>query len=409
MNGTREKNELKTFDYEVVGSRYDADARAVGSRVCEQVINHVLDGSLTREERVKRIVDTTSAIEDIYIRIGCQPYLAAARSRGGDIASAIAGMLKENTDVQAVTIGLCTIGNAGAAELASALQANTKLLKFNILCDGGVGAEGMTALADSVKESKTLEHLSIRWGYVGDKGIEAIGRMLEGNTSLRSLSLMGTAISDTGARVLFASLDANATLADLYVEQCSLTRESVVMLAAGISRTRSLTTLVLADNDIGNEGAEALANVLALGDSSIRVLDLEGCGVGHDGVVALSNALAQDTSLSELTLSNNLVCDEGAAALADMLTQNSSLETLLLGNSEVGLRGALSLAQSCSKGTWSLKVLDLASCYIMTEGVAAMANALAQDTSMLSLSLSGNLIGEVGQQLLRTCSSGTLH
>ncbi|GBG35262.1 Hypothetical Protein FCC1311_114852 [Hondaea fermentalgiana] len=50
--------------------------------------------------------------------------------------------------------------------------------------------------------------------------------------------------------------------------------------------------------------------------------------IGDEGATALANALANNASLQTLSLSYNIIGDEGATALANALASNESLQTL---------------------------------------------------------------------------------
>jgi Ran GTPase-activating protein (RanGAP) involved in mRNA processing and transport len=134
------------------------------------------------------------------------------------------------------------------------------------------------------------------------------------NSSLTTLNLAGNYIGDDGAKALSAALAQNS----------------------------SLTTLNLTDNEIGADGAQALGAALAQ-NSSLTTLNLSYNKIGDDALVA---AVAQSSSLTTLNLSCNEIGDNGAQALGAALAQNSSLTTLNLDYNEIGDEGAKALADS---------------------------------------------------------------
>ena len=78
-----------------------------------------------------------------------------------------------------------------------------------------------------------------------------------------------------------------------------------------------------ADNDIGDEGAAALARA---NWPSLAMLNLEHDGIGDEGAAALASA--NWPSLATLNVAHNKIGDEGAAALAEALKTNSTLTFL---------------------------------------------------------------------------------
>ena len=71
--------------------------------------------------------------------------------------------------------------------------------------------------------------------------------------------------------------------------------------------------------------------------------------IGDEGVIAISEALKTNSTLTELGLeslrsSRNKIGPAGAQALADMLKVNSALVSLSLESNSIGKEGAASLA-----------------------------------------------------------------
>eukprot|EP01090_Pellita_catalonica_P017745 TRINITY_DN544_c0_g1_i3.p1 TRINITY_DN544_c0_g1~~TRINITY_DN544_c0_g1_i3.p1 ORF type:complete len:311 (-),score=57.16 TRINITY_DN544_c0_g1_i3:785-1717(-) len=91
----------------------------------------------------------------------------------------------------------------------------------------------------------------------------------------------------------------------------------------------SLQTLDLAGNDIGNEGADAIAQVL-LQNSSLQSCDLSDNGILKEGADSIAQALLKNSTLQSLDLSGNVVGNKGADAIAQVLLQNSSLQSVNL-------------------------------------------------------------------------------
>jgi nucleoside phosphorylase/GTPase SAR1 family protein len=100
--------------------------------------------------------------------------------------------------------------------------------------------------------------------------------------------------------------------------------------ARALASLTQLTFLVLSGNEIGDEGARALASL-----TQLTSLDLRGNQIGDEG----ARALASLTALTSLDLRANQIRDEGARALAS-LTQ---LTSLTLWNNQIGDEGARAL------------------------------------------------------------------
>lgn len=100
-----------------------------------------------------------------------------------------------------------------------------------------------------------------------------------------------------------------------------------------LKTNRTVTTLNISFNPIGDQGIEEIAALLDptndTGPDLFRVL-LNGCSVGNRGAQAVAVALADNKTLQVLELSNNGIEEEGGKALLDMLKRNRTIKQLQL-------------------------------------------------------------------------------
>ena len=129
-----------------------------------------------------------------------------------------------------------------------------------------------------------------------------------------------------------------------HIEQFRLSKpEFYNQLIKVFNNDPSLTTLDLNDNEIGDDGAQALAIALE-NNTSITEFNLEYNQIGDEGAQALATALQKNNSLTVLNLGYNEIVDEGAQALATVLRNNISIMELNLGSNEIGDASAQALA-----------------------------------------------------------------
>ncbi|KAF7243040.1 NLR family CARD domain-containing protein 3, partial [Varanus komodoensis] len=83
----------------------------------------------------------------------------------------------------------------------------------------------------------------------------------------------------------------------------------------------------LAENQIGNKGAKALARSLMV-NRSLMALDLRSNSIGSQGAKALADALKINQYLLSLNLQNNKIKEDGAKCLANAVAHNHTLRTL---------------------------------------------------------------------------------
>ncbi|ELW72126.1 Protein NLRC3 [Tupaia chinensis] len=189
-----------------------------------------------------------------------------------------------------------------------------------------------------------------------DAVMELLGSVLSGkDCRTQELSLAENQISNKGAKALARSLLVN----------------------------RSLTSLDLRANSIGPLGAKALADALRI-NRTLTALSLQGNGIKDDGARAMAEALASNQTLSVLHLQKNTIGPMGAQWMADTLKQNRSLKELMFSSNGIADGGAAALAEAL-KVNQGLESLDLRENSISPEGAQALAGALRTNSTLRSL------------------------
>ncbi|XP_068756025.1 protein NLRC3-like [Montipora capricornis] len=228
--------------------------------------------------------------------------------------------------------------------------------------------------------------------------IPAFSQALAVNTSLTTLVLSENSIGDEGAASLSQALAVNTSLTTLDLSYNSIGDEGAASLSQALAVNTSLTTLDLSDNSIGNAGATSLSQALAV-NTSLTTLNFRDNSIGNAGATSLSQALAVNTSLTTLRLVCNPIGDEGAASLSQALAVNTSLTTLSLSFNSIGDEGATSLSQALAVNT-SLTTLHFSGNSIGAESATSLSQAIAVNTSLTTLTLSGNSFGDEGANSL---------
>ena len=149
--------------------------------------------------------------------------------------------------------------------------------------------------------------------------------------------------------------------------------------------TLNITHLNLGGNNIGDEGAIALADELKT-NTSIKELELYVNDIGPAGATAIAKALEENKSLTTLNLNRNKIGPTGATSLAKTLETNTSLTHLNLRCNNSGDTGATALAKALEENK-SIKKINLIHNQIGSEGAIALAKVLEENTSLKDLFL----------------------
>jgi Ran GTPase-activating protein (RanGAP) involved in mRNA processing and transport len=91
-------------------------------------------------------------------------------------------------------------------------------------------------------------------------------------------------------------------------------------------------------------------------NTTLITLDLNSNNIGNEGATALAGMLNTNTTLEALYLDFNAIGNEGATALAGMLHTNTTLEMLALGSygNTIGLEEKTALREAWGGRTTNL-------------------------------------------------------
>uniref|UniRef100_A0A452FN39 NLR family CARD domain containing 3 n=1 Tax=Capra hircus TaxID=9925 RepID=A0A452FN39_CAPHI len=223
------------------------------------------------------------------------------------------------------------------------------------------------------------------------------------------MELLGSVLSGKDCRIQRISLAEN-----------QISNKGAKALARSLLVNRSLTTLDLRSNSIGPQGAKALADALKINRTlaSLRYVSptilglgmpvasftegpfsfsLQKNSIGPVGTQQMADALKQNRSLKELMFSSNSIGDGGAKALAEALMVNQGLKSLevfsflSLRENSISPEGAQDLARALRTNS-TLKSLDLTANLLHDQGAQAVAEAVRENCALTSLHLQWNFI-----------------
>ncbi|KAK1737925.1 leucine-rich repeat protein, partial [Skeletonema marinoi] len=143
---------------------------------------------------------------------------------------------------------------------------------------------------------------------VGANGCESLGAIIRSSAlRLEQVSLCGNDFDDNGLQTLTAALTNAATLQRLSLSSNrSMTASGLRALSQLFSSACPVETLLLEDMNIGDEGAEALADGL-MGNTTLKhlVLTPDSAGITGTGWAAFSRLLCDTSSINNTYSSNH--------------------------------------------------------------------------------------------------------
>uniref|UniRef100_A0A8B9DHY5 NLR family CARD domain containing 3 n=1 Tax=Anser cygnoides TaxID=8845 RepID=A0A8B9DHY5_ANSCY len=224
-----------------------------------------------------------------------------------------------------------------------------------------------------------------------DNVMELLGSVLSvKDCQIQKLSLAENQISNKGAKALARSLMVNRSLMVLDLQHNVIKEDGAAFLAEALLTNHKLTTLHLQKNSIGAQGARKIAEALKR-NCSLKELMLSSNSVGDNGSVALAEALKVNHSLQSLDLQSNSISSAGVAALTVALCSNKGLINLNLRENSISKEGGPAIARALRTNS-TLRRLDLAANLLYDEGGKAIALAMKENRALTSLHLQWNFI-----------------
>ena len=227
---------------------------------------------------------------------------------------------------------------------------------------------------------------------------EAVKWLLQNDPEKKDLSLSENQIGNEGAEALGVALQINHTLQSLDLNRNEIGAVGAQALGAALQVNHTLQSLDLNRNQIDTVSAQALGAALQV-NQSLQWLGLEYNYISDAGAQALGAALQINQSLRSLQLAYNQIGDAGVQALGTALQVNQSLQLLNLRNNRIGDAGAQALGTALQVNQ-SLQSLNLRNNRIGDAGAQALGATLEVNHTLQSLFLYSNQIGDVGIQAL---------
>mmetsp|Transcript_2216 Transcript_2216/g.3492 ORF Transcript_2216/g.3492 Transcript_2216/m.3492 type:complete len:341 (-) Transcript_2216:196-1218(-) len=213
---------------------------------------------------------------------------------------------------------------------------------------------------------------------------------------LKKLNLSKNYFDVRGFSILANLLSSGpSSLTELNVRDCGANDECIVKLCEGMKQNKSLTILDVSHNHFGQDGCEAIAEVLATNTSiKLKHLLISECELGPDACVSMIKGLHSNASLEALVIGDNNIGNVGAEAIAAMLKVNVRLKQLDIQENEISDEGMEAIA-SALKTNRVLNFLGIQWNPISNTAAGPLSEALSGNNILRAIHILGtNIDGE---------------
>ena len=277
-------------------------------------------------------------------------------------------------------------------------------------CRGNVkGLLEKCLLEESSSSSLKLQKLSILCGFdrLSLETCQVLGHVLAQSKSLQKLTLRAY-LSDDLAKALQHGLAHSQSLQELSLPVSGASLSRVQALASGFRQASHLERLKLNRHDLvwNMESIQLQTLMKALEyHSSLQELSIQGSSCGTQGMAAVARLLVVNSPrLVKLDLSNHKFGGDlvpQVKILANALAENTHLKSLSLAGHMLSVDDIHHLGTGLSSDCSGLKELCLANCNIDDVKASILAEYLPHFQTLQNLWLYDNTFGEDGARALQ--------
>ena len=189
--------------------------------------------------------------------------------------------------------------------------------------------EGVAALAEGLaaNERSRLRFLDLSTNGIGQMGAASLAGLLGSSKALQKLDLGGNKLGNAGVTELMSGLSKNSTLAALSLRDTDMDAGGGEAVARVMRESKSLTTLWLGKNRLGNEGVTALVDALldAKYRTKFATLDLHKNGLTKVGISSVTRLVEESTSLVALALGGSKIQFTETEVLQNAAKENATI------------------------------------------------------------------------------------
>ena len=245
----------------------------------------------------------------------------------------------------------------------------------------------------------------MRGGVLSEEFQGIIKRLIDNDRTLTTLDINGNQIGSEGAKAIAEALEKNTTLKILNISDNKIGYKGVQYLAVALEYNTTLTTFDISYNNIGDIGVQYLAKALEY-NTTLTTFDISrNLNISIKGVKALAEALTKNKKSALTTLNIEVINLDniGSKVLIKALKDNKHLTTLNINYNNIGDSGTNALAELLETNT-TLKTINIIGTNISLEGAQKLAQSLHTNKKSIltTLDISDNNIGNKMKQYIKT-------
>ena len=247
----------------------------------------------------------------------------------------------------------------------------------------------------SLISAKGVEYLNLASNMISTEGLKIIQNEVMASKHLKYLNLgvlegsfRRNNFSGEGGIILARILLNNSSIETLILQDNDLGEESGDKIGAALIQNKTIRKLVVSDNKIKNKGARSIIE----NGSSLTSLDLSNNEISPEVCFDLKNLITRSKCLKEVVWNGNNVGLKGINFIVEALRNSTKLKSLSLKNTSIGVAGIQSLADGLFSNKY-LEILDIGSNSINFQSFRELCDSL-NNNKIRILKCKNNLLGD---------------
>ena len=330
--------------------------------------------------KIVRGLQEISTLTKLYINKNKITYEAA-----GEIAAAISC----NSKLQDIDISENDLETTGTIKIMKALQRSYKL-KILYLNSNNITGEAADDIAAAIRCNTKLKELDVSGNDLRAKGIEKIVIALQSIVTLAKLNISNNNVEANATAV---AISHNTHLQEFIISENNLGVLSATMIARNLQKISTLTKLYIAGASIGDGAADDIATAVSC-NVHLQEFDISKNYLQASSVIKVAKGLRKISTLTKLCINNNQITNEAAGYIANVISCNSHLQILDISSNSLQAQGATIILKSLQKIS-SLTTLCI-NYNIIAKEVADDIAAVVSCNPMQVLDVSNNCLGTIG-------------
>ena len=309
-----------------------------------------------------------------------------------EAADELASVLLHNTLLQELDLSYNSLSKLDSLRIFTGMKNISSLVKINV-SHNEIIDEAADELANVLLHNTLLQEFDLSYNSLSKLDSLRIFKEMKNISSLVKINVSHNEIIDEAADVLASVLLYNTLLQELDLSYNSLSKLDSLRIFKGMKNILNLVKINVSHNEIIDEAADELANVL-LHNTLLQELDLSYNSLSKLDSLRIFKGMKNILSLVKINVSHNEIIDEAVDELANVLLHNTLLQELDLSYNSLSKLDSLRIFKGM-KNILSLVKINVSHNEIIDEAADELANVLLHNTLLQELDLSYNSLSKL--------------